>query len=185
MLLTIMCSVMENSQKYHKWTAGDKQLFSQLYKLHGTAFNKYLPFFHGITLSQIKSFYNNQLHKNKERKNRKMNQDDKHATDSPQTPNKHLVVKAQQSHQEKPISIPSNPPTIVNQHPDQTQIFARMEYAAPLSEPAIIPEEVQVKAAVNLEYEYDMGLNDDTPYYVRELIDGADYFNYSPYRFDE
>ncbi|CAL5985255.1 Hypothetical_protein [Hexamita inflata] len=112
-------------------------------------------------------------------------------TDKPTTPHDTLRPQCRRLRlekgciQEKPISIPSNPPTIVNQHPDQTQIFARMEYAAPLSEPAIIPEEVQVKAAVNLEYEYDMGLNDDTPYYVRELIDGADYFNYSPYRFDE
>ncbi|CAL5985246.1 Homeobox-like_domain superfamily [Hexamita inflata] len=179
-----MCSVMENSQKYHKWTADDKQLFAQLYKLHGTAFDRYVPYFHDSTLSQIKSFYNNQLHKIREIKKRKMNQDDKHATDSPQTPNKHLAAKTEQSHQEKPILIPSNPPTVVNEHPDQTQVFARMEYAAPLSEPAIIPEEIQVKAAVSLEQEYDMGLNDDTPYYVRELIDGSDCFNYSPYRFE-
>ncbi|CAL5985248.1 Hypothetical_protein [Hexamita inflata] len=145
-----------------------------------------LVYTHTQTLIRIKrrNVLVNQLHKIREIKKRKMNQDDKHATDSPQTPNKHLAAKTEQSHQEKPILIPSNPPTVVNEHPDQTQVFARMEYAAPLSEPAIIPEEIQVKAAVSLEQEYDMGLNDDTPYYVRELIDGSDCFNYSPYRFE-
>ncbi|CAL6072469.1 Homeobox-like_domain superfamily [Hexamita inflata] len=173
MQLIIISSLMENSQKYHKWTNDDKQLFTKLYKLHGTAFDRYVPFFHDVTLSQIKSFYNNQLHKNKEIKNREMNKDDKHATASPQTPNKHLAARAQPSHQEKPILIPSGAPTIVNEHLDQTQIFARIENTAPLQEPAIIIQD------------RDMGVNDGTPYYIRELNDGVDYFNYSPYRFDE
>ncbi|CAL6095976.1 Homeobox-like_domain superfamily [Hexamita inflata] len=186
MQLIIISSLMENSQKYHKWTNDDKQLFTKLYKLHGTAFDRYVQFFHDVTLSQIKSFYNNQLHKNKEIKNREMNKDDKHATASPQTPNKHLAAKpSQPSHQEKPIIIPSGAPTIVNEHPDQTQTFVRMENTAPPPKPALIPDEVQLKDAVNQEQDRDMGVNDGTPYYIRELNDGVDYFNYSPYRFDE
>ncbi|CAL6064163.1 Conserved_hypothetical protein [Hexamita inflata] len=48
------------------WTLEEQALFKQLYKQYRKDFKLYVPHFDGRTLVQIKSFYQNVVHKNKQ-----------------------------------------------------------------------------------------------------------------------
>ncbi|CAL5985223.1 SANT/Myb_domain [Hexamita inflata] len=67
-----MSATQKNKKGYQNWNKQDKKLFIKLYKQHGTAFEKYQSSFPTRTVQQIKSFYNNEINKQKE--NRKKSQ---------------------------------------------------------------------------------------------------------------
>ncbi|CAL6106139.1 Conserved_hypothetical protein [Hexamita inflata] len=54
--------MQEQNKKFRKWTHDEKLLIYSLEKQYGKDFEKYLPHFPNRTLSQIKSFYYNQVY---------------------------------------------------------------------------------------------------------------------------
>ncbi|CAL6072491.1 SANT/Myb_domain [Hexamita inflata] len=58
-------SSQQDKKKYQKWNKQDKIRYAQLYKLYGTAFDKYQSYFPGRTVEQIRYYFGNQVNKNK------------------------------------------------------------------------------------------------------------------------
>ncbi|CAL6069442.1 SANT/Myb_domain [Hexamita inflata] len=50
----------------NRWSADEQKLFQHLYQMYKKQFNRYVPHFVNRTETQIKSFYFNILHKNRE-----------------------------------------------------------------------------------------------------------------------
>ncbi|CAL5985220.1 SANT/Myb_domain [Hexamita inflata] len=61
--LSNMPSQENNKKVYQKWNTQDKKLFIKLYKVYGTAFDKYQSYFPDRTKQQIQYFFGNQVNK--------------------------------------------------------------------------------------------------------------------------